>query len=271
MPVLCENETSLGEVVEASTAYFRAQCPRSLLHEPPELGAFVKITPRGATIPHREDSAHAAALEEDPFADPPAPSALEQADAPDGSLYAVVCLAATGPSEPGRRASAYGLDEELLREQQPQIFELLCTEFVARPVAHVESGRIRIALPPRPPRLHAPTRDCNEQETCAIADAPDFLRALLAFPVESNADEIIVACLRRAFKACHQDFAFLVRAGKTARAAAARRPGTPRRPDSQAGAVKPRISQGYKRRNLSYCKSFSQIVCFFVHLAHFLQ
>lgn len=222
MPVLSANlsprekEASLGEVVEASTAYFRAQCPRSLLHEPPELGAFVKITPSGATAAPAENLANSAPPEDDPFADPPARSnlALERADAPDGSLYAVVCLAATGPSEPGRRASAYGLDENALREQQPQIFELLCTEFVARPVAHVEAGRIRIALPPRPPRLHAPTLDCGDRETCAIADAPDFLRALLAFPIESNADEIIVACLRRAFKACDQDFAFLVRAGK---------------------------------------------------------
>ena len=71
-----------------------------------------------------------------------------------------------------------------------------------------------MALPPRPPRLHAPVMACHAQETGAIPDAPDFLRAALAFPVETNADEIIAACLRRAFQCRDQDFAFLVRAGK---------------------------------------------------------
>ena len=214
MPVLCVNESSLGEVVEASTAYFRAQCPRALLHEPPELGAIVKIMPRGASAASGEPSSAALPPESDPFADPPARPAPTLLAGPDGVIYAIVCLAATGPGEPGRRAAAYGLDEESLRAQQPQIFELLCTEFVARPVACMEAGRFRMALPPRPPRLHAPVMACDRQETGAIPDAPDFLRAALAFPVETNADEIIAACLRRAFQCRDQDFAFLVRAGK---------------------------------------------------------
>ncbi len=209
------NESALGEVVEASTAYFRAQCPRSRLHEPPELGAFVKITPRGTFDPGGPAPQEVDATDEteDPFADPPA-RAAPPPPAPDGTLYAVVCLATTGPGEPGRRAAAYGLDEESLRAQQPQIFELLCTEFVARPVACVEAGRYRLALPPRPPRLHAPVAACAAPEAFAIADAPDFLRAVLAFPVETNADEIIAACLRHAFRERREDFSFLVRAGK---------------------------------------------------------
>lgn len=214
MPVLCVNKSPLGEVIEASTAYFRAQCPRALLHEPPELGALVKITPRGAFPVNTESAAESLAPEFDPFAEAPTRDAPVLPAKPDGVIYAVVCLAATGPGEPGRRAAAYGLDEESLRAQQPQIFELLCTEFVARPVACVEAGRFRIALPPRPPRLHAPVMACDAQETGAIPDAPDFLRAALAFPVETNADEIIAACLRRAFQGRSQDFDFLVRAGK---------------------------------------------------------
>ena len=207
-------DAPLGEVVEASTAYFRAQCPRALLHEPPELGALVKITPRGVPMPDASPAPAALPPDFDPFADTSARVLPTLPAEPDGVIYAVVCLAATGPSEPGRRAAAYGLDEENLREQQPQIFELLSTEFVARPVACVEAGRFRMALPPRPPRLHAPVMACQREETGAIPDAPDFLRAALAFPVETNADEIIAACLRRAFQCRDQDFAFLVRAGK---------------------------------------------------------
>ena len=90
------NELPLGEVVEASTAYFRAQCPRSLLHEPPELGALVKITPRGASAAVAAFPS-AAPPEPDPFADPPSRPAPVLPSEPDGVIYAVVCLAATGP------------------------------------------------------------------------------------------------------------------------------------------------------------------------------
>jgi hypothetical protein len=202
----------IGEVLSANTTRFIAQCPPERLHDPPALGAFVRILPPGAIVP----PANAAAEEaiDDPFADPPPakPSALPSA--PEETLYALVFSATTGSLEPGRRAAAYGLEEAQLREEQPQIFDLLATEFEALHIGFVRDGRLRPYLPSRPPRLHALVETCTPEETCALTDTPDLLRTLLAATGEVSADELIAACLRHAYECRNRDFAYLVRMGK---------------------------------------------------------
>src|SRR5262249_50053670 len=120
----------LGEVIEASTTHFVAQCPPARLHAPPDFGAFVKVLPPGHSdcgTPAPSDTEN---LLEDPFADPRSPEPFDlPAVTPDGTLYALVFSATTASAEPGRRPAAYGLEETRLREEQPQIFDLLATEF----------------------------------------------------------------------------------------------------------------------------------------------
>jgi hypothetical protein len=196
----------IGEVIEATTTHFVAQCPRPYLHQPPAFGSFVKIEPG------RPRSAASPPAFVDPFAETPA-DALPT-DTPDGTLYALVYTAATGSGDTGRRPAAYGLDEETLREEQPQIFDLLTTEFAALHLGFAQEGRIRSYLPPQPPRLHAFVTECSPAEVCALTDAPDFLRSLRPPPNSADADELIAACLRHAYRCRHADFTFLVRAGK---------------------------------------------------------
>jgi hypothetical protein len=205
--------TIIGEVIEANTTRFVARCPRERLHLPPAFGAFARILPPGAT-PLLADT-EPPELPEDPFADPIplAPGVLPPA-VPDGTLYALVCSAATGSSEPGRRPTAYGLDEAQLRAEQPQIFDLLATEFAALPIGYVRNGRFQRGLPPRPPRLHAFVWDCSPAEIQALTETPDFLRPLLAVRGEVATDELIAACLRGVYETRNRDFDFLVRAGK---------------------------------------------------------
>jgi hypothetical protein len=209
-----ERDAIVGEVIEASTTRFVAQCPRDLLHAPPAFGAFVKIFPQGVGAP-MSASENADPTQGDPFADPipMLPSALPEGT-PEETLYAVVFIASTGSVEPGRRPSAYGLEEEALRAEQPQIFDLLATEFAALHVGFAREGRFRTYLPPRPPRLHAMVRACSPAEVCALTETPDFLRTLLNVPGEVSADELIAATLRHAYACRQQDFAFLVRMGK---------------------------------------------------------
>ncbi len=203
----------VGEVIEATTTRFMAQCPPERLHSPPIFGAFVKILPPGISA---SSVLSAKAKEpEDPFADPPARSAaVELAGVPDGTLFALVYAAATSGAEPGRRPAAYGLDEDRLREEQPQIFELLATQFEALHIAHIEGGRLRSSLPPRPPRLHAFVTECGPAEVCALTEAPDLLGRILLAPGPAHADQLVAACLRNAYECRGQDFTFLVRAGK---------------------------------------------------------
>ncbi len=202
---------SLGEIIEATTTGFVAQCPKERLHQPPAFGTFVKVLV-GQTPPVQPVETPD---ETDPFLDPvPKPAAGLPADIPDDTLYALVTFAETGSIEPGRRAAAYGLTEELLRQQQPQIFDLLATTFHAAHLGYASGGRFRPYLPPCPPRLHGFVASCSQEEICAITETPDFLRTLLALPLSAQSDELIAACLRHACSGRPNDFGYLVRIGK---------------------------------------------------------
>ena len=211
-----------GEIIEAGTARFVAQCPRARLHDPPALGTFVKVLPPNSR-PNRANIA-AAQMQpafdsvDDPFADPPAPGvhapSLLSEGVPDDTLFALVCAASTGGADLGRRPSAYGLEEDTLAREQPQIFDLLSTEFVALPFGYVQHGRIRPGLPPRPPRLHAFVDVCDCAEARALSEAPDFVRQMLHASGDVHPDELIAACLTHVYECRDRDFPFLVRAGK---------------------------------------------------------
>ncbi len=215
-----------GEIIEASTTRFVAQCPRERLHNPPALGTFVKVLPPGARAAQADRTPLPAAVlppqrdpdSFDPFADPlppisPGLTLLPDAT-PDDTLFALVCSAMTGGADMGRRAGAYGLEEAALQAEQPQIFDLLATEFMALPFGYVRAGRIRPGLPPRPPRLHAFVDACDCAEVRALSDTPDFVRQMLRASGDVHPDELIAACLAHVYACRDNDFAFLVRAGK---------------------------------------------------------
>ncbi len=203
---------TIGEIIEATTTGFVAQCPKEHLHQPPAFGTFVKVLIAGRTP---SLSPPKTPEESDPFLDPaPIPPAGLPAATPDDTLYAVVTFAETGSIEPGRRAAAYGLTEELLRQQQPQIFDLIATTFHAAHLGYASGGRFRPHLPPCPPRLHGFVALCAQEEICALTETPDFLRTLLALPLPTQSDELIAACLRHACSGRQNDFGYLVRIGK---------------------------------------------------------
>lgn len=201
----------IGELIVATTTAFTAQCievPRpdrvSALPDPPPFGAFVRI---GDVMPTE-------ALPEDfdPFVTGPAPPSSE--DGPR-TLYAVVYLAETGPLEAGRPLTAFGLDEEELRREQPQIYELLATRFSACLVAHRGSdGVMRPSLPPRPPRPHARVYVCGDSEVRELTERLDYLRGLLTGSLPVPPDELVAALLRSAWRAHGGDESFLLRAGR---------------------------------------------------------
>ncbi|CCW35697.1 hypothetical protein [Chthonomonas calidirosea] len=197
----------LGEVVETSTTAFTAQCHPPRLHAPPEVGTFVRILPPGASPSANGD------FIEDPFLEPEERAA--QVAAPPETLYAVVVEAYTTGTDPGRKAMAYGLDEESLRAEQPQIFHLLTTEFRAVHLAvQGPNQKLRGGLPAVPPRLHAFVYPCTQAEFYALTELPDLPRRLLFLPEIALPDPLIVACLRKAYAQRGNDFDFLVRMGK---------------------------------------------------------
>ena len=223
----------IGEVIEAGTTAFVAQClevPREIvprLYDPPPFGSFVKIgkpTPLTVEIPPPLGIAGDSAEEDDPFAlafDPPPSQSTLGVGLPP-AVYALVYGANTASLEPNRRPSALGFaDEDEMRHQQPQIFELLRTEFSGLLIAYAEGGDkpLRRHLPPLPPRIHSRVYPCTPEETRLLTEDLSFLRGLL-LPSGGAlsgvpSDELAAACLRMARESHPDDQAFLLKAGRT--------------------------------------------------------
>jgi hypothetical protein len=174
-----QSSAKIGEVIEASTTGFTAQCYE--LYELPSLGSLVK------TIEGEIE------------------------------LYAVVYQATTEGLEPGRKPIARGKDEaseEAIFQSSPQLAKLLRSEFSALVVGHRNGDKILQYLPPRPARIHSFVHACTPGEIKAFSQSFGFLNILVNAETETPSDELIAAALRL-MSATHEDpRAFLVGAGK---------------------------------------------------------
>ena len=168
----------IGEVIEASTGQFVAECYE--LHSPPPLGSLVKTSDG------------------------------------DVEIYGVVCNAATESIEPNRRPIARGKEEateEGIYRQHPQLSKLLRTTFDTLVIGHDQRNELHHYLPPRPPRVHSFVYLCEQDEICRFTQSLDFL-PILRGAKAGAVDEIVSACLRQASCAHDDQRAFLVKAGK---------------------------------------------------------
>ncbi len=169
--------SKIGEIIEASTGEFTAQCYE--LHQPPPFGSLVNT---------REGEIE---------------------------IYGVVCSAETTSIEPGRRPIARGreeAEEEDIYRSSPQLAKLLRTDFDALVVGHKEGERLHHYLPPRPARIHSFVYLCDAEEVEKFSQSFDFLSILVG--AGGQADELIAASLRHAAGAHQDPRAFLIRAGK---------------------------------------------------------
>jgi hypothetical protein len=168
----------IGEVIEASTGEFVAECYE--LHTPPPLGSLVRTTDG------------------------------------DIEIYGIVCNAATESIDPGRRPVARGKDdseEENIYRQHPQLSRLLRTTFESLAIGHGQGDEIHHYLPPRPPRVHSFVYLCEKDEVRRFTQSLDFLSILLNSGAGA-VDEVVSASLRQASGAHDDSRTFLVRAGK---------------------------------------------------------
>ena len=164
----------IGEVIESSTSQFMAES-RELNGAPP-FGSFVKAGSEPA-------------------------------------IYGLVFNVSTHSMEPNRRPTAYGKTEYELRMEQPQIFELLKTEFEAVIIGHGDERGPRQVLPPQPPHIHSFVHPCTEAEVKALTGNGDFLRSILN-GCRLPADDLIIAAVRTAWHARSYDMPYLVSLGK---------------------------------------------------------
>ncbi len=176
-----------AEVVETSTTEFLAQCI-----DPEDLG-FPVMPPFGSWVRSRDEES-------------------------GNTIYAVVYHATTAPIDGVHRARALGMSLEELREQQPQIFAMLKTEFRSAIVGYElpdkkSYNRFFQHLPPRPPQIHQGVHACSTDEVLEFTESMDFLRTLLQVsgaPIEA----LVAATLREIYRLRKADRKWLVAAGR---------------------------------------------------------
>ena len=169
-----KNGDYLGEVIESSTTEFVAESCE--LHGAPSFGRFVRVV---SEVP----------------------------------IIGIVFNVFTQSIEPNRRPTAYGKTEEELRLEQPQIFELLRTEFQALVIGYVDDTGPVQTLPPQPARIHSFVYPCDDDEVRAFTRADDYLRSILN-TAKIPTDELVIATMRHTLRAHGRAAPYLVRMGK---------------------------------------------------------
>ena len=185
----------IAEVIETSTTEFLAQCL-----EPEDL-SFPAMPPFGSWVKAYDEEAA-------------------------NQIYGVVYHATTSPLDSVHRARALGMSLDELREQQPQIFAMLKTEFRVAIVGFVpmEASRRKKSemvlgkrsyqhLPPRPPQVHQAVYRCDPKEVVQFTEELAWLRTLLqvsGVPTESLA----AAAIREVYNLRNLDRDWLVGAGR---------------------------------------------------------
>jgi len=178
-----------AEIIETTTTEFLAQCL-----EPEDL-SFPPMPPFGSWV---------CAVDEES----------------GNQVYAVVYHATTMPIDSVHRAVALGLSLEALREEQPQIFSMLKTEFRAAIVGFKEksinmgnNSRLYQYLPPRPPQIHQAVHHCQAEEIIQFTEELDFLRTLL-FISGAPVDSLAAAAIRGVYQLRKTDREWLIKAGR---------------------------------------------------------
>ncbi|MGI0489336.1 HAS-barrel domain-containing protein [Pantanalinema rosaneae CENA516] len=184
----------IAEVIETSTTEFLAQCL-----EPDDL-SFPTMPPFGSWVKATDEDS-------------------------GNRVYAVVYHATTSPIDSVHRARALGLSLQELREQQPQIFAMLKTEFRAAIVGFqphsdqrseplFETAAIYQHLPPRPPQIHQAVYYCEPDEIIRFSEKLDFLRTLLEMN-GAPVDGLAAATIREIYQLRRADREWLVQAGRS--------------------------------------------------------
>ncbi len=172
-----DNKRRMGEVMDASTSEFTAQCYR--LYDAPEIGSLVMC-------------------------------------GQDAPVYGIVYEATTQSIDPGRAAFPRGMHAESeadVLHDNPQIERLLCTKFSAVVVGYRDGDAVRRYPPLIAPRIFSFVRECDDDELAEFSSSHEFLTLLLAAPIGSQ-DHVIASFLRRASAAHADSHDYLVSAGK---------------------------------------------------------
>jgi len=150
---MLNEKDKIAEVTESSSDSFYAQCYQ--LYQAPDFGSVVKVIDGSITI------------------------------------YAVCLHVKTAGLDPNRRPTARGQNcqnEEEIYQQNPQLAQLLQTEFKAQVFAHKQNDTFKSYLPPQATKIHAFVYIASRDECHQLAHNLDFMRYLLYGNLDINND-----------------------------------------------------------------------------------
>ncbi len=165
----------IGEIIESRTAEFVAESVR--YDQVPAYGSFVRVSDGGLRV------------------------------------YGIVSGAYTGSLDGMSKAKAFFKSIQELKMEQPQIFELLRTEFSCVVVGYAQDGRYHPYYPPIHLSLHLPVEKADDDEVLAISQHLGFLEKTLNSPA-GNGEELTAAAIRTAARFHPDPREYIVRVGR---------------------------------------------------------
>jgi hypothetical protein len=135
--------------------------------------------------------------------------------AQDGNLrvYAIVSGAYTGSLDGTGKAKAFFKSLDQLKLEQPQIFELLRTEFSCVVVGYADGGRYHPYYPPIHLNLHLPVEEADDEEILSISQHLGFLDKTLNSPT-GDGEELTAAAIRTAAHFQPDPRGYIIKAGR---------------------------------------------------------
>jgi len=154
--------TRLGEIIESNTNEFITQCYD--LYSAPPLGTIVKAS---------------------------------QSD----SVFGIVSYSQTLGLDPTRRPIPRGKyldDESEIYSANPQLNQLLTTEFKSIIVGHHYQGEIKLFLSPTPPKIHSFVNKSSHEDIIKFSQHIEFLEPIINSN-QPQSDDIVVSFIKYAY------------------------------------------------------------------------
>ncbi|SNX55453.1 HAS-barrel domain-containing protein [Thermoanaerobacterium sp. RBIITD] len=164
----------IGEIIETNTLGFTCQSVK--LDESPDFGSFVKAISNDITI------------------------------------YGIVYNVSTMSEDQTRRPVAFGLSEEELKMQQPQIFELMHTYFDVQIIGYRRDKYMGI-IPPKPAKIHTFAYACDNDDLIDIKEDLNFVKYILNGKTGIE-DELVAAAIRNLSYISDDKDSYLIKVGK---------------------------------------------------------
>lgn len=181
---MLENSKKVGEIISSNTNSFIAQCIKEdsnvlTLPQAPYFGSFV----------------------------------IAKGEEIGFDIIAVVYEISSGSIDSVHRPTAMNLTRAELRHQQPQIFDLLKTDFSAITIGYIKDEKIYQSVPPHPPQIHDFVYLCDSNLVKKITEKLDYIRTLLNSG-SNLCEDIIEANLKYAYQLRGLDRSFLINSGR---------------------------------------------------------